>query len=392
MLNEIISVMFGIFSGIGIGLMPGMHVNVIAALLLSASMFNPLYSALFVMSCAISSLFFEFIKGTFMGLPSDETALNVLPSQRLLLKGHAMESIKISSLGCLYAILICICLSPILIKIYPVIYPIIKKYIGILLLLSSIALIARDRKKLDSIFVFVITGVIGFVVLHGNLLNYPLVPMFSGFFGMGFLLNSIRGNRKIPPQIYDPKIGIRKREFIGTAIVSVLSSAFFGLLPAIGPTQAALFINNFIKESRRKFLLATASISSSYNIIALFTAFAINKPRSGALYAIKSMIKLSGWNYVLLIGVALVSAIIAYFLSIKIGRIICQKIRKINYRKLCLISLCFIVTLVFLLDNFKGIAVLFICSVIGYYVNRFDIRRSTCTASIVFPTMLYYFS
>ena len=95
---------FGVITGIATGLLPGLHVNNIALILLSLSgaiiagfsflfemgiseSFILVLICVFIISTSISHTFHDVIPSTFLGAPDEDMALSVLPAHSLLLEG-----------------------------------------------------------------------------------------------------------------------------------------------------------------------------------------------------------------------------------------------------------------------------------------------------------------
>jgi putative membrane protein len=101
----IVCVALGFALGILSGLTPGLHLNNFAAMLLalSPSLINlgltPYEIASIILAASISQTFFDAIPAIFLGAPDSETALTVLPGQKLMLEGRGVEAIRLSALG-----------------------------------------------------------------------------------------------------------------------------------------------------------------------------------------------------------------------------------------------------------------------------------------------------
>ena len=93
----------GAFSGI----VPGIHVNTLASVLLAAypaieSVLEPAagaYGASVAVCCCIMSAsvvhsFLDFVPSVFIGAPDSEDCISVLPGHRLLLQGRGMEAVR----------------------------------------------------------------------------------------------------------------------------------------------------------------------------------------------------------------------------------------------------------------------------------------------------------
>ena len=88
MLEIIIATLLGILIGVFTGLTPGVHINLVATLVLSSSAvflgyISPLVLAVFIVSMSVVHTFMNAIPAIYLGAPEDEAnALNVLPGHK----------------------------------------------------------------------------------------------------------------------------------------------------------------------------------------------------------------------------------------------------------------------------------------------------------------------
>ena len=119
----ILFALLGTFLGVLTGLIPGLHVNNIAVIMLSIApallvslmflnqfgipeVFIPLLLAITIVSMSIAHTFLDFIPSTFLGAPEGETALSVLPAHSMLLEGRGYEAVMLSAIGSLGGVII----------------------------------------------------------------------------------------------------------------------------------------------------------------------------------------------------------------------------------------------------------------------------------------------
>ena len=89
----LIAILIGVTAGTFTGLTPGIHVNLVALILVSmspflASYFSLISIAVIILSCAITHTFIDSIPSIYLGAPDSDQALTVLPGHRLLRKGN----------------------------------------------------------------------------------------------------------------------------------------------------------------------------------------------------------------------------------------------------------------------------------------------------------------
>ena len=106
--------LIGAAAGTFSGMVPGIHVNTLAMLLLLASPFlldvmsgfvpceyGPLLLSCAVMSAAVVHSSVDFVPSAFIGIPDEETILNVMPAHRMILDGEGMAAVRCAAIGSL---------------------------------------------------------------------------------------------------------------------------------------------------------------------------------------------------------------------------------------------------------------------------------------------------
>ena len=100
--------LIGVLLGTATGIIPGIHPNNVALILLSLlpalshplSVFlpaAPVLLASLLIAASITHTFLSFIPAAFVGAPEGDTALCVLPAHHLLLEGRAYEAVRLSA-------------------------------------------------------------------------------------------------------------------------------------------------------------------------------------------------------------------------------------------------------------------------------------------------------
>lgn len=120
--------LIGTMVGIITGLVPGIHVNLVASISVSCqSLLALLVLLLFgwsepseieivILMCSlvvgnlVSHTFLDFIPSIFLGAPEGDTALSVLPGHRMLLEGKGYQAILLSAYGSIFSFLLALVL------------------------------------------------------------------------------------------------------------------------------------------------------------------------------------------------------------------------------------------------------------------------------------------
>jgi putative membrane protein len=101
----ILSVLIGFALGLISGLIPGIHTNNFALILLALSPaiadlgFSNINIAAMILANSITHTFLNIIPSVYLGAPDADTALAVLPGHAMLLDGMGMAAIRLSALG-----------------------------------------------------------------------------------------------------------------------------------------------------------------------------------------------------------------------------------------------------------------------------------------------------
>ena len=224
----VLCIALGFALGILSGLTPGLHLNNFAAMLLALSPtlialgLTPLEIASIILAASISQTFFDAIPAIFLGAPDSETALTVLPGQRLMLEGRGIEAIRLSALGSAGSIIFALLLVVPLSWAVSNYYDYLTKYVGVLLLAIALMMIRSERGpfvdgqgslvhwkyKIIACLLFLTSGLLGiFAFDHESMINSPLglepqvlLPLLSGIFGASSLLLSLSTDTEIPEQ------------------------------------------------------------------------------------------------------------------------------------------------------------------------------------------------
>ncbi|HID71228.1 MAG TPA: hypothetical protein EYP29_00600, partial [Thermoplasmata archaeon] len=105
---------FGSILGLVTGMLPGIHVNMVALLLLvwaplivesvinELSLVNDVWLAtilicVVILSASVVHTFVDFIPSIFFGAPDEDTVLSVLPGHQMLLKGQGYKAVVLSA-------------------------------------------------------------------------------------------------------------------------------------------------------------------------------------------------------------------------------------------------------------------------------------------------------
>lgn len=396
-INIFIALLLGIVAGIFTGIVPGMHINLVSVLVLAESPFllkytNVVCLAVFLISMSVVHTFLSALPAIFLGAPDSDTALNVLPGHRFLLRGRGLAAVKLNLVGCYGALLTCIVLFPVFIFVIGYIYPYIEKVMGYLLLAIVVFMLLRDSKKLWAAAVFLFSGLLGLIVLNWPNLKDPLFPMFSGMFGVSTLLFSLNQRNKIPKQHEHCEIVLKKKEVLKVMLAGNFSGLVCSLLPGLSTSISAVIPLAFMKNLKEDmFLVLLGSINVFNFVLSMATLYVIDKARNGPVVAVQQLVETTTVNQtIIFLAAVLVSGSIAVFLCLIAGKIFAGLVSKVNYRTLVMAVIALISVLVLLLSGVVGFIVLIVSVSIGILAPLLDIKRTHAMGCLLVPCIVYY--
>lgn len=400
MLLEIILALFaGIIAGSISGILPGIHINLVAVFLISVSAFflkftEPITLAVFIVSMSITHTFVDFLPSIFLGAPDEDTSLSVLPGHQLLLKGEGYLALIYTLFGGILALPIIIILIPIFIFLLPQAYYYLKFVMFFILIIASLYLILKEKNsKFFAFLIFMLAGFLGIASFNLNL-NESLLPLLSGLFGASSLITSIAKKQEIPRQkIFKLKENLpSKSEIKNNLVAALFASPLCSFLPALGSSQAAVIGSDILGETKQKeFLMLLGSVNTIVMGLSFVTLFAINKARTGSAVAISKLIEtLTFSNLLIILAAVLISAVLAFFVAIFLAKIFAKNITKIKYNKLSIIILAIISAVVIIFSGWLGLLVYIIATCTGLVAIASGVRRTHLMGSLMLPAILYY--
>jgi len=379
---------FGTAAGIISGLLPGIHSNILATGILYSTNYikiSPIYALTFIISIGVTHTFVDFIPSVFLSCPSQEKSL--LPGHELLTQGRGNQAVFLSSIGSLFGIILITILSPILIYIFPIINIILKSKIEYLLIIILLFSIFKEKQKLKTILIILITGILGTLVLNLNIKD-PLLPLLTGLFATPLIIESIKNKVEIPKQ--DKILEIPKK-IKKSLLLSTFSSLICGFLPGIGISQSATIATSFSKTKKEEFIFILGTINTMILTLSFIVLYTISKTRTGIAYSIKELFpNVSIKILIFILILSIISGIISFLITLYLSNKFSNTITKINYKKISIFILIFVFLLNLIIVKFKGILILISATIIGIYSNSLEIKKTNMMSCILIPTIIFY--
>lgn len=392
----VVALIFGIILGIITGLTPGIHINLVASIIVAYSYYilkllNPITITITITAMAVTHTIFDIIPSTLLGIPNSENLTILLPAHKLTIEGKAKLAILYGLIGSLCGILTTIVLSPLIIKVIPNIYSYLKNYIALILIITSLYVIQKNKNKLLGLIFFITTGILGILSFNIKTIDQPLLPLLSGLFGLSALILSVKNDIKLKEQDEEVQSDISKRRLLKYSAITTLSSFLTNFLPGLTSSHTALISNKINKvEKQEEYIILSNAASSSAIIISFIALFAINKARSGAVITIQYLISsINLTTLILVMSISLIVLSISTSLAIKMSNKIIRNINKINYKILCITIIILIILIVFIITKLEGLLILFTSASIGILAERLNIERINLTGCLILPVILY---
>lgn len=391
------AIFLGIFAGIISGITPGIHINLVSAMLLASSavllrFLSPITLASFIISMSVTHSYLDFISSIFIGAPEESNALGVLPGHRMLLKGKGLFALKLTTLGNYYATLISVFLFPVFMLII-MIYPYIESYIKYFIVIVVVYMIARDRHKVWACIIFAASGILGLLAFNIPLLKDPLFPLLSGLFGISTLLYSFNDKNNMPEQSEYTDFSISTKLSIKAMLSGCFSGFITAVTPALGSGMASVMSSQITKGlGDAGFMMLLGAIQAFNFNLSLSAYYLLDKARNGSIIVIQQLIEKVTLNDILILLVALlISGSIGVWLAMAIGKLFLKIMNKINYQKLVMCVIAFIILLAFILSGWIGLLLLTTSTAVGLIPAIKKTSRTMAMGCLIVPVIIFLF-
>ena len=368
----------GVAVGLALGFLPAMHVNNFLPFFALLSLTSPdLF--LFVIAASIAYVFSSFFPSVLLGVPNEDTALNVLPGHRIVLEGNAYSAIMISLSSGLFVTLLSAPFLIFFLGSLSIVYTTLQKIIPYLLIAIVIFMFFSDKKT--SVIILSLSSMLGFLTFDFNL----LLPLLTGFFGMSTVISSYSGKSRIPPQMLKFNSGMTLYSLSIVSFMSSFLSSIFGFIPAVSSAIVGTIGSYMRKLSSEEFLALLSGTNVAYMAYSFFALLLLHKTRSGSAVLLSQFFQSESIFFVL--GIILFSSALSFLVCARLAKPIVRLYCQIDYRKACLFSMTLMVSVNAALTGWLGVLVLFAATSIGLLSNSLGVKRINCMAALIVPTI-----
>ncbi len=411
--------LFGSLIGSVSGLVPGIHVNTLAALLLAgypvlASLLSsavcpsmlPVMVAAAVVSASVVHSFMDFVPSVFLGSPGEEDVLSVLPGHRMLMGGKGAEAVACSAQGSLVGAAAAVVLAlPVHLAMESGGWETLQRHIPFMLPACLLLMILSERgdsaprKRAWAVSLCLASGVLGTVTMFGSMpasagmvqAGGLMLPMLAGLFGMPALLISL-GAGGVPVQTGSALPTVDS----GPALRGLVAGLAVGWLPGVTSTAGTVVASLGSPErTPERFIAMVSSVGTAATVFALVTLSVAGRGRTGTMLVVSDVMGdglrgLDNPHFALLLLCVLASAVLGYLLTVRAGAFFARALQGRDLWRLNLAIALFLCVLVLAVSGPGGLLMLVAGTCLGLLPSAAGVGRVHLTGSLLLPVMLFY--
>ena len=403
----------GAFAGTFTGLVPGIHVNTLASLMLilfpalesvisgfTDPTYAPILISSFIMSASVVHSFVDFVPSVFIGAPDPDEVLSVLPGHRLMMEGRGMAAVRAaavgSTVGAAFSVLLAV---PIQYLMLHGLSDILDMFTFSVLLFALCVMILNEKgtkKKIWGLAMVLVSGGMGYLCMMPELPcngimgeGTLLFPLLTGLFGMPTLLISVKNT--IAPTQYDDADPVGPLPGIKGSLMGIIAGWYPGITSTVGASLASIFSP---ERDPARFISMVASIGTVTTVFSIVTLSVSNKGRSGTVLVIKDIIGdgLSGFcspGFLLMLMSVMMAAFLGYHITIASGKMMISLSARIDTSILNKVVIVLVSILVLLLTGPFGVVILFFSTLIGLIPVDLDSDRIPLTGCLIVPVLIF---
>lgn len=412
------AVIAGTLVGLTTGLLPGLHVNTVAPVLLGIALLldAPLIGALLVVAAATAHTVINVVPTLAAPLPDDDTALVLLPIQRMAQNGAALHALHVSVRASWAGGLLATWLVLLVFLAFPrglaEIPDILALYavVGVLVLL-----VYRHSRPGRALTVFALAGLAGHILLPVTLVGplggdgSVLMPAFAGLYGAPLLVITLMEPVAAPGPV-DPTEDTDRADdphgaepdLPGPGRMPLLIGTGCGILVSLFPGLTSATAGAFgrslrapeedVEDVAMLSAVNTANVVGNTGMLLLYGA-----TRSGAGLAVGRILpeSLGVGTSVLAAGVVAAvatSLALAAIATLHLGPPLVNRLRRIPARPMALGALALLVAIVFLTTGLLGALVAAALLPLGMAPHRWGAPRALLMGFLLGPYLAARFA
>ncbi len=400
---------------------PALHIyNVAALFLLFDEALAPYLSAE-----AMAFLFVGMIAGyamlntlpsIFLSVPDESSLFIVLPGQKYLMQRRGYEAVVLSGIGGLGGLLALLLLTPVASRLLPPIRAILQPHVGWLLWTIIAYMLLSEWPKgsdrapagwrrlwegwkslLAGLATFLLSGVLGMILLYRPLVPVErayqaLIPAFIGLFAVPWILQNLMAEVELPPQHLPASVDAPPLPLLHGTLAGVIGGLFAAFFPVVtGGLGGLLAAHATGQRDERAFIISQGASKVVYYVggLLLFFVPGLHLTRGGMAWMLSTRYhSLTPDRYLWATAAAILSGVLAFFLSLGGARLLIALLRRISYRTLSEITLGLLLGVVAAMTGPMGLLICAVATGIGLIPVLWGSRRMNAMGLLLLPIAL----
>ena len=398
--------------------LPAFHITNLAGLLvlLSARVEGRVPAellAMFMLGLVVGYGMVNAVPGIFFGAPDESTVFVVLPGQRYLMERRGFEASVLTGVGSLGGLTVLLLLAPVMPRVLPTVRAIVGPHLHwILGAIIAYMLLSEwpkgsDRAKsplgrlldgwrslLAGLLTFLLSGLLGFVLLYGNLVPVEmgfqnLMPAFVGLFGIPWVVQNLLSQTRMPIQIQGTSVDVTPGLIVRGVGAGALGGLFAAFFPVVtGGIGGLLAGQATAQRDDRLFLISQGTSKLIYYVGALVFFFVpgLHLTRGGVAGMLSILYRPHGpVTYWTAMGVTLICGALAFGLLLWLSRLSSRLVSVMDYRWVSAGTLALLVGGVLVLSGWGGLLIAATATAIGLIPVLWGSRRMNCMGVLLLP-------
>jgi putative membrane protein len=400
---------------------PGLHIYSVAGILIVLNLrlqgrVDGEVLALFMLGLVVGYAVVNAIPSIFLGAPDESTLFIVLPGQRYLLQERGFEASVLTGVGGLGGLLVLVLLAPVLPRVLPAIRTVVAPHLHwILAAIIAFMLMSEWPRGSDrgatpwarfidawrslgvGLLTFVLSGILGFVLMYGNLVPVEmafqnLLPAFTGLFAIPWVLQNLLSQVRMPVQHVVSSVDLSPRlvaQGVGAGVLGGLFAAFFPVVT--GGVGGLLAGHATAQRDDRLFIVSQGASKLIYYVggFLLFFVPGLHLARGGMAWMLSvSYVPDSPATYWTGVGATLVCGALGFGLLLWLSRAAIGVVSRVDYRWISAGTLVLLTGIVLGLTGWCGLLVAVVATGIGMLPVLWGSRRTNCLGVVLLPLTL----
>lgn len=300
-MDALSAVIVGAAVGLCTGLVPGLHVNTLAAVAAAWFVVDPVLAYGLIAAGTVHT-FVSILPATYLGAPAEDASLSMLPAHRMRADGRAPEAVRISVLASLLAAcLVVVALLPYkwLLGEPGRLAPWLESTTPWILGGVLVLLVLQDRRRVAAVAVMTLAGVLGTLAWTWPTSNpwhvpsSPLLPLLTGLFAAPTLLVAMHERSTMPWQRPAPR---RIRSLWSATSRGVGAAAFTAVLPGLTAATATAIAHPLGRLDERRIIATLSAVNTAHLGFALAMLWLLGRTRSGLADAARPALDTMAWT------------------------------------------------------------------------------------------------